>query len=69
MQTATTFIINTTVAATGIAPNCGGLKKEQWVEDLTADLLPTAYYHVVFTLPHQLPGLLNSNKKSSKRIL
>ena len=30
-------------------PNCGGLKKEQWIEDLTADLLPTGYYHVVFT--------------------
>jgi ABC-type nickel/cobalt efflux system permease component RcnA len=24
-------------------PNCGGLKKEQWVENLMADLLPTAY--------------------------
>lgn len=32
-------------------PNCGGLKKEQWIENLTADLMPTAYYHVVFTLP------------------
>ena len=30
-------------------PNCGGLKKEQWIENLTAQLFPTAYYHVVFT--------------------
>jgi len=30
-------------------PNCGGLKKEQWIENLTSDLLPTSYYHVVFT--------------------
>jgi len=30
-------------------PNCGGLKKEQWIENLTAQLFPTGYYHVVFT--------------------
>jgi hypothetical protein len=44
-------------------PNCGGLKKEQWVEDLTAQLLPTAYYHVVFTLPHEFNGLIMGNRK------
>ena len=33
-------------------PHCGGLKKEQWIENLTAQLFPTSYYHVVFTVPH-----------------
>lgn len=28
------------------------MKKEQWVEDRIADLLPTSYYHIVFTVPH-----------------
>ena len=50
-------------------PNCGGLKKEQWVEDLTADLLPTAYYHVVFTLPHELHPVILGNRKALFKLL
>ncbi len=50
-------------------PNCGGLKKEQWVEDLTADLLPTAYYHVVFTLPHELHPVILGNRKELFKLL
>ncbi len=50
-------------------PNCGGLKKEQWVEDLTADLLPTAYYHVVFTLPHELHPIILGNRRELFRLL
>lgn len=50
-------------------PNCGGLKKEQWVEDLTADLLPTAYYHVVFTLPHELHSIILGNRKDLFKLL
>lgn len=50
-------------------PNCGGLKKEQWVEDLTAELLPTAYYHVVFTLPHELHPLILGNRKELFKLL
>ena len=44
-------------------PNCGGLKKEAWIENLTAQLFPTAYYHVVFTLPHELHPLLPGNRR------
>jgi hypothetical protein len=44
-------------------PNCGGLKKEQWVEDLAAQLFPTSYYHVVFTLPHTFNSLVMGNRK------
>lgn len=44
-------------------PNCGGMKRQQWLEDKTADLLPTTYYHVVFTLPHELNSLIMGNRK------
>ena len=44
-------------------PNCGGLKKEQWIENLTAQLFPTAYYHVVFTVPHEFNALMLGNRK------
>ena len=50
-------------------PNCGGLKKEQWVEDLTADLLPTHYYHIVFTLPHEFNPLIMCNRKALFKLL
>jgi hypothetical protein len=44
-------------------PNCGGLKKEQWIENLTAQLFPRAYYHVVFTVPHEFNALTLGNRK------
>ena len=50
-------------------PNCGGLKKEQWIENLTADLLPTAYYHVVFTMPHELHPIILGNRKELFKLL
>lgn len=50
-------------------PNCGGLKKEQWVENLTADLLPTAYYHIVFTLPHELHPIVMGNRREMFKLL
>ena len=50
-------------------PNCGGLKKEQWIENLTAELLPTGYYHVVFTLPHEFHPLVLGNRKALFKLL
>ena len=50
-------------------PNCGGLKKERWIENLTAELLPTGYYHVVFTLPHELHPLVLGNRKAMFKLL
>lgn len=29
-------------------PCCGGMKREQWVEDRMGELLPTTYFHLVF---------------------
>lgn len=40
---------------------CGTVKKEQWVEDRKADLLPVRYFHTVFTVPHELNPLLMCN--------
>jgi Putative transposase/Transposase zinc-binding domain len=37
---------------------CGALAANDWLENKTNELLPTAYYHVVFTLPHELNGLI-----------
>jgi len=50
-------------------PNCGGLKKEQWIENLTAELLPTSYYHVVFTLPHEFHSLILGNRRALFKLL
>lgn len=50
-------------------PNCGGLKKEQWIENLTAQLFPTAYYHVVFTLPHEFNALVLGNRRAMFNLL
>ncbi|CAN5475421.1 hypothetical protein BH23BAC1_BH23BAC1_20980 [soil metagenome] len=44
-------------------PNCGSGKRDDWVEDRMSELLPTAYYHVVFTLPHELNPLVMGNRK------
>ena len=43
-------------------PNCGGLKREQWLQDRMSELLPTTYYHLVFTLPQELRSLVMGNR-------
>lgn len=35
-------------------PRCLGHKAREWVEKKERDLLPVPYFHVVFTLPHEL---------------
>jgi len=50
-------------------PNCGSMKKETWIEERTNELLPTAYYHVVFTLPHEWNSLILGNRKVMFKIL
>ncbi len=44
-------------------PKCGSLAKAQWLADRQADLLPVSYFHLVFTLPHELNPLMLVNKK------
>lgn len=46
-------------------PKCQNLTKERWLDDRRAELLPTGYFHLVFTLPHELNPLILCNKKRS----
>jgi len=38
-------------------PSCQGSKREEWIAKQQSYLLDVPYYHVVFTLPHELHGL------------
>jgi hypothetical protein len=38
---------STTVVVTDIV-RCGGLKREQWIDNRMSELLPTPYYHLVY---------------------
>jgi hypothetical protein len=44
-------------------PKCQTLQKEKWIEARSEDLLPIAYFHVVFTLPSELNPLVSMNRK------
>jgi hypothetical protein len=35
-------------------PKCQSTNRERWIEEREKDLLPVTYFHVVFTLPHEL---------------
>lgn len=42
-------------------PKCQRLDQHRWLEARKAELLPTAYFHVVFTLPHELNPITVAN--------
>lgn len=44
-------------------PKCQSLERERWLEAREKDLLPTSYFHVVFTLPEGLRALVLRNQK------
>jgi hypothetical protein len=44
-------------------PKCQCLDKERWREDRKRDVLPTKYFHLVFTLPEGLRPLALRNQK------
>ncbi|GBL36243.1 putative transposase y4qJ [Filimonas sp.] len=50
-------------------PNCGGMRREQWIDDKRSELLPTSYFHVVFTVPHELNALTMGNRKQMYDLL
>ncbi len=50
-------------------PQCGGFKKDEWVEDRRRELLPIPYFHVVFTLPHELNSIILGNRKQLFKLL
>lgn len=44
-------------------PKCQSLAKAQWLEKQISELLPVGYFHLVFTLPHLLNGLILAHRK------
>src|SRR5437867_500464 len=44
-------------------PKCQGSARAKWLAAEQALLLPVPYFHVVFTLPHQLNSLLRVNQR------
>ena len=44
-------------------PKCESLRTKQWLDKRRAELLPVDYFHMVFTLPHELNHLIMYNKK------
>lgn len=44
-------------------PKCLGSARWRWTAEREAELLPVPYFHVVFTLPHQLAPLALANQR------
>jgi len=44
-------------------PKCQGNARAKWLAARSAELLPVPYFHIVFTLPHQLCSLILQNKR------
>ena len=50
-------------------PKCQTMVKEQWLDDRKAELLPTHYFHNVFTLPHEFNPIVLCNKRKMLGLL
>ncbi len=50
-------------------PNCGAVKKQQWIDARMQELLPVKYYHVVFTLPHELNSIVMGHRSLLFKLL
>lgn len=50
-------------------PKCQTTKKLRWLEKRKAELLPVPYFHVVFTLPHELNPLASYNPAAIYNLL
>jgi hypothetical protein len=44
-------------------PKCQGNARAKWLAARSAELLPVPYFHIVFTLPHELSALALGNKR------
>jgi len=44
-------------------PKCQIMTKEEWLEKRKQELLPCGYFHMVFTLPHDLNTIIMSDRK------
>ena len=43
-------------------PNCQAVNREIWTDKRRAEVIDTPYFHVVFTLPHELNPLIYCNQ-------
>lgn len=50
-------------------PKCGALAKAEWLEAQAAYLLPTHYFHVVFTIDHGFNPIAQSNPRQVYNLL
>lgn len=50
-------------------PSCGSSQQAQWIDDRRSELLPINYYHVVFTLPHELNSIILGNRTPLFKLL
>jgi hypothetical protein len=50
-------------------PHCGASRAKMWMEERLAELLPVKYFHVVFTLPHELKHIAYLNRKTVFKLL
>jgi len=50
-------------------PKCGYVKQIKWAEKLKSGLIPVRHFHVVFTLPRELEGLIYINQEICYNIL
>lgn len=44
-------------------PKCQTLAKERWLQSRRTELLPVPYFHLVFTLPHEINALAQGNPR------
>ncbi len=50
-------------------PKCQTLAKERWLAARRAEFLPVPYFHLVFTLPHELNALAQGNPRAIYELL
>lgn len=50
-------------------PKCQTMTKERWLISRQSELLPATYYHLVFTLPHDLNPVILCNMRSLLNLL
>lgn len=44
-------------------PKCHGTDSKRWIEKRQKELIPTTYFHIVFTIPKELHELVRSHQK------
>jgi len=50
-------------------PKCQAMAKAQWLEARRAELLPVPYFHLVFTLPHELNPVVLTHPRAMLKAL